>query len=300
MKDGRDYNNWKAWERAYRVKNRNRINEKKNSWYHRNKEKILAQQKAHREANKEEILKKEARRRAKRSPEKRAKDSAYLQAYYRKNRQRLKVQQRCYYEEHKADILAKTKSRAKKNPDVGRKSRKDRYWKNVKATRTSAKLARDKNKAAIKIYTGRYYQKNRACVLARGAAYRKTEKGKAARRTAERRRWVENANFNVASRLRARIRATLKEHGTYKKSRTETLIGCTIPALLLHLESLFQPGMSWANRSAWHIDHKRPCASYDLTDPTQQLQCFHYTNLQPLWKADNLAKGKKFHEAIAA
>ena len=33
-----------------------------------------------------------------------------------------------------------------------------------------------------------------------------------------------------------------------------------------------------------------PCASFDLTDPEQQRQCFHYTNLQPLWAADNIRK----------
>jgi HNH endonuclease. len=54
--------------------------------------------------------------------------------------------------------------------------------------------------------------------------------------------------------------------------------------------------MSWDNygRDGWHIDHIRPCASFDLTDPEQQRQCFHYTNLQPLWAADNIRKGAKW------
>jgi len=51
--------------------------------------------------------------------------------------------------------------------------------------------------------------------------------------------------------------------------------------------------MSWDNYGyrGWHIDHIRPCASFDLTDPEQQRECFHYTNLQPLWWQDNLRKG---------
>ena len=44
----------------------------------------------------------------------------------------------------------------------------------------------------------------------------------------------------------------------------------------------------------WHIDHIKPCASFDLTDPKQQQQCFHYSNLQPLWWYDNLSKGDKY------
>lgn len=53
--------------------------------------------------------------------------------------------------------------------------------------------------------------------------------------------------------------------------------------------------MTWANygKSGWHIDHIKPCASFDLSDPDQQKACFHYSNLQPLWAFDNLSKGAK-------
>jgi hypothetical protein len=49
--------------------------------------------------------------------------------------------------------------------------------------------------------------------------------------------------------------------------------------------------MTWQNYgSAWHIDHILPLSSYDLADPNQQREAFHYTNLQPLWAHDNMAK----------
>jgi hypothetical protein len=53
--------------------------------------------------------------------------------------------------------------------------------------------------------------------------------------------------------------------------------------------------MSWDNYGfrGWHIDHKKPCALFDLSLPEQQRECFHFSNLQPLWAADNLAKGVK-------
>ena len=60
-----------------------------------------------------------------------------------------------------------------------------------------------------------------------------------------------------------------------------------------HLESLFVPGMTWDNQGEWHIDHVIPCAAFDLTDPAQQSECFHYTNLQPLWAVDNLKKAAR-------
>lgn len=54
--------------------------------------------------------------------------------------------------------------------------------------------------------------------------------------------------------------------------------------------------MSWDNYGVhgWHIDHRRPVASFDLTDPIQQAQCFHYTNLQPMWAPDNHTKGARY------
>ena len=51
--------------------------------------------------------------------------------------------------------------------------------------------------------------------------------------------------------------------------------------------------MTWDNHGEWHIDHIKPCASFDLTDADQQRECFNYTNLQPLWAKDNLSKGAK-------
>jgi len=42
-----------------------------------------------------------------------------------------------------------------------------------------------------------------------------------------------------------------------------------------------------------HIDHKIPCASFDLTDTDQQRACFHYSNLQLLWARDNIVKGAR-------
>ena len=74
------------------------------------------------------------------------------------------------------------------------------------------------------------------------------------------------------------------------KATFELLEECSTDELNKHLESLFQQGMSWDNYGEWHIDHIRPCASFDLTDFEQQKQCFHYSNLQPLWAADNFAK----------
>lgn len=62
---------------------------------------------------------------------------------------------------------------------------------------------------------------------------------------------------------------------------------------MTHLEAKFSEGMTWQNYGTWHIDHIRPLASFDLTDPAQVRLACHFTNLQPLWGADNIRKGDK-------
>ena len=77
-----------------------------------------------------------------------------------------------------------------------------------------------------------------------------------------------------------------------KKSKSSIeLLGCNVDFLKEYIESKFTSGMSWDNRGihGWHIDHILPCASFDLSDPEQQKQCFHYTNLQPLWATTAIA-----------
>lgn len=112
-----------------------------------------------------------------------------------------------------------------------------------------------------------------------------------------RERYQTDPQFKLAVSLRNRLRKMIAKTacGTVRAGRTIELLGCSIDELRAHLESQFQPGMSWDNHSVrgWHIDHKKPCASFDLTDADQQRQCFHWSNLQPMWGAENIAKGAR-------
>ena len=60
--------------------------------------------------------------------------------------------------------------------------------------------------------------------------------------------------------------------------------------LKIHIEGKFVEGMTWENHGSWHLDHVRPCCSFDLKNEEEQKKCFHYTNLQPLWAVENLSK----------
>lgn len=98
-------------------------------------------------------------------------------------------------------------------------------------------------------------------------------------------------DFRLLECLRARVRKALMRNS--KSARTEELLGCSVSELKQHLARLFKPGMTWENCGlrGWHVDHIKPCAKFDFSDPAQQRECFHYTNLQPLWALENIKKG---------
>jgi len=149
-----------------------------------------------------------------------------------------------------------------------------------------------------------YFEENRELVLERGRKNRKSEKSKKWYREYNKRKRGESLNFKIKSNLRHRIRCAIKDN--IKSDNTVKLVGCEIDFLLKYLESKFKEGMSWENYGAyelgkpmtWHIDHIKPCASFDLTDPEQQKICFHYTNLQPLWAIDNIVKKDKVESEL--
>lgn len=92
---------------------------------------------------------------------------------------------------------------------------------------------------------------------------------------------------------RSRMRHVLNNK---KDKHTTEYLGCDKKTLYNHLKKQFKDGMSWENKSEWHIDHIRPCASFNLELEEERIKCFHYTNLQPLWVSDNLSKGNKYDE----
>lgn len=94
----------------------------------------------------------------------------------------------------------------------------------------------------------------------------------------------------IKNSLRSRLYAFVKGKNT--KSSFE-FVGCSIDELKKHLSSQFTKGMSWENYGRWHIDHIKPCASFDLSNEEEQHKCFNYSNLQPLWAKDNFKKGAK-------
>lgn len=112
----------------------------------------------------------------------------------------------------------------------------------------------------------------------------------------ERQRLGNNPIFKLKKVLRSRLKSAVKRANTTKSKKTFKLIGCNTLFLKKYIGNILKEGMTWENHGEWHIDHIKPCASFDLSDPKQQIMCFHYTNLQPLWEEENLRKSNKFDE----
>jgi hypothetical protein len=106
-------------------------------------------------------------------------------------------------------------------------------------------------------------------------------------------RFRTDLNFRLRVRLSKRLRGAIKVMGAKKTTSIVNLIGCSFQELVRFLENKFKLGMTWDNYGSWHIDHIVPCSRFDLTLIENQKKCFHYSNLQPLWAAENIAKSNK-------
>lgn len=78
-----------------------------------------------------------------------------------------------------------------------------------------------------------------------------------------------------------------------KSNHSIEYLGCDIVTFQKHIEDQFTDGMTWNNFGEWQIDHIVPIK---FNNPTLQqvIARLHYTNTQPLWKVDNIAKGNRF------
>lgn len=223
-----------------------------------------------------------------------------MRRYRKKNREKLLAYAKKYREENKEKV---------------------RLW---------DKKSRDKREDEINAYHRKHYQENRDKILESQAEYRKENIEEIRKKARERRKHLKDEinkdardryakkkndpefmlkkrlkdlkaaknrkwspSQKIASTLRNRINIGLKK--SKKAGRTIQLLGCTYNEVKIHLEKQFTKGMNWENwgRGGWHIDHIKPCASFDLTKEAEQFKCFHYSNLQPLWESDNCSKGDR-------
>jgi hypothetical protein len=142
-------------------------------------------------------------------------------------------------------------------------------------------------------YRTEKYARNPAHHIAKVIEWRKSnrEKHNAIRSRRQRERFANDPRFAMELRVRGAINDALRLNGFTKRSKASQILGCSWPEFVTHIERQFVPGMSWANRALWHLDHIVPIASAKTEADVIALS--HFTNLRPLWIPENMEKRDK-------
>ena len=213
-----------------------------------------------------------------------------------KNKERERIQKQKYYQLNKEKKDAYSRKWAKEHPEQEKlrweKSRKKHRDKINERARQKCKTPefkeyqkqwRDKNPEKVKIFRKTAYEKHK---------YRQFER--------KRERYKTEPQINVKVKLSARIRYLLSNLDKKNGKKTIEFLGCNLEELINHFKTLFYPRNLQNNNkmmdlsdlcsSEVEIDHIIACHHFDLSKKEEQKKCFHYTNLQPLWKEDHRIK----------
>lgn len=287
----------KAINAAYGVANRQRLQMASRKWREQNKESIREKRRAYYLANREKLMEQNKKR-------------------HEQNRDAILKQRRESYVSNKDKILLANKDYRMRD-DIKERTRirrmapgpaRDRYLELKRKSgarhrdKTNAKRAAYFNDPKIKARKAAYDRERRAKI---GDKYKESTKAWIIKnrerynaRQRERRRI--DPQFAISNNVRSRMNSALRNYGLKRDKPLEKQIGCSIEQLMAHLEEQFTDGMTWDARGrmdrtthtkVWQIDHIKPCSAFDLSDPKQRAECFHYTNLKPLWAIDNIKKG---------
>ena len=232
--------------------------------------------------------------------------------YNEENKSKIKTQKQRFYQNNKQEIKAIVKSNYQKNPE--------------------ARIAyNDKNKVKIKEARTKYYHENKSYFKAYKSTPEQMEKSrvrmnkkrvamveelgiekvrhieaekkrgravsshvKAARLEYWRERRLNDPDYMMLLTCRKILKRALNSSGRKKNDRTELLLKYTRAELKSHIESQFVDGMTWDNRSEWHIDHIKPLSLFIKEGETNPAIINALSNLQPLWAKDNLSKGASY------
>jgi len=181
----------------------------------------------------------------------------YAKSYRIKNRKKINKNARKYYQNHKEEIKKANRKYYQEHKEY--RNQQDRiYYKNHREER---KKYCKENRNKINKYENQKYH--------------------------------SDINFNIAMKLRARLRGVLKNK--HKYSSVIKMLGCSFKDFKNHFISKFTKGMTWKKfmQGKIHIDHITPLSSFDLSIEKNQYEACHFSNIQPLWASANLRKSKK-------
>lgn len=170
-------------------------------------------------------------------------------------------------------------SKIRQQMDQARQYKKDYYEKNKEQVLLRAKTNYEKDRTKKIAYAIDYQRQNIKNIYQRN-------------KVALQQKIKDSPWLVMHLRLRSGISQALRRTGSSQKpSRTMNIIGCSHSQFKEHIEKQFLKGMTWENRDQWHIDHITPISK--ATCEQDVLALYHFTNLRPMWAADNIRKSNK-------
>jgi hypothetical protein len=188
------------------------------------------------------------------------------------------------------------------HPDIAR----NYYTNNLPTLKEKQKIYNSKTKEQGNARKRKYVINNPEKRLEQSRNYyhrhkKEIKKRNDAKREINNRKRVEYINSNQQAKLAHNYRTLIWKSLKTKSNggRLQELLGCNIDYFVIHLESLWELGMSWDNygigEMKWNVDHIIVLDDFDLTNYSQAKRAFHYTNTQPMWSSQNCSKSNRYN-----
>lgn len=185
-----------------------------------------------------------------------------------------------YYIYNREKILSTSLNYYKKNTDLCKLYSKDYYKKNKERIKKQQREFFKRNPDYAKKWRDNHNGGSTENYRAYAKIYYKNKRD-------------NDPNYRIANVLRCGLWNIIKRG--QKSGKIFKLLSISRDEFLSHLSSQWTDGMNWDNygMKGWCIDHINPVSNFDLTDENQLKECFHYTNLRPMWFRENCKKNNK-------
>lgn len=235
-----------------------------------------------------------------------------VREYYNKNKEEInKKQNERYYKNHNRNCKKRKEYRQKNKEKLAQKDKeyrernKEKFYKKRKERHLQIKNKECTNCHKIGDYT-KFNIGNTICKDCQSDYYKQYRKNNKAaikeiQRKYEKKRLKNDPQFRLNKSISRGIRDSLKIGKDGK--HWEDIVGYTLEDLKNHLESLFEPWMTWENQGVynpdgprtWQIDHIIPKSMFDFEsyEDEEFKLCWSLRNLQPKCsKMNNLKRDR--------
>lgn len=200
-----------------------------------------------------------------------------------------------YYDKNRVKLTKNSRQWKRKNQERVQQHNKNWYKKHPEKTTEYSRKRTKEQPEKVKEVRLRYQEKNVDKIKIRSKVWTKKNHEKIVRYRKKRKQCITNRlsdNFSTA------IWLSLK--GNKNGRHCFDLVPYTLEEYKNHLESLFEPGMTWNNYGnrpgCWTVDHIKPVAAFNFTsyeDPEFK-ECWALSNLRPLGYVENMKKNSKY------